>query len=252
MRLRLITLDHGVGAPRHALGPTLAESVALTVGAGGSQALILNENEPHVLLGPRDRRLPGIGAGITWLQARGLLVLERIGGGSAVLLDEGCLTFGVAIACKDLTRARDNFTELTQGLLRALTSMGIAARFGATEGAFCDGPYDVKVEGRKVCGIAQAIRRGFALVSGMILVSQDPVASTQLLTGFYARAGAAPALRPGAVTSLTRELGRPVCVAEVVAAMVRGYGEIAEIVPSRPSPAEWERAARLLAERRIP
>lgn len=251
MRLRLITLDRRAAPRRFALGPALPESVALTVGAGGMAALVVSENDPHVLLGPRDRRLPGIERGIAWLRSRELPVLERIGGGSAVLLDEGCVSFAVAVPCSDLTRARENFAELTGGVLRALGELGIAARVGATAGAFCDGPYDVKVGGRKLVGVAQAIRRGFALVSGMVLVSQDPWTSTGIVQGFYERAGSLERLRPEAVTSVARELGRPVTAAEVAQALVRGYGETAQLVASSPDPAEWDEAERILARRRV-
>src|SRR5690606_41819153 len=53
-------------------------------------------------------------------------------------------------------------------------------------------------------GVAQAIRRGYALISGMVLVDQDPVATTDQLNEFYRAAGVEKNYRADVVTSVKR------------------------------------------------
>src|SRR5690606_27095759 len=152
--------------------PALAEAIGEAVARGEvPPTLLLRWQRPHVLLGPVDGRLPRLGEGVRWLEARGYPVYMRISGGSAVFLDEHCLGFAVAVPCRDLTRLRDNYERLLAGLIAALVSLGIPARFGEAPGSYCPGPYDLLLEdGRKIAGVAQAMRRGFAEVGGMLLV----------------------------------------------------------------------------------
>jgi lipoate-protein ligase A len=157
---------------------------------------------------------------VRWLEAQGLPVFQRIGGGAAVLLDDGCLSFFAAIPSRDLSRLDENFRTLTLPVRRALARLGVPAGFGRAPGSFCEGPQDlVTARGRKIAGVAQALRRGYALVSGMVLVRQDPYEATAILQEFYRRAGSAVRLRASAVTSLAEEMGRAVDLAELQGAI---------------------------------
>lgn len=191
------------------LSPTLAETVALAVAEGRApKTFCLRMNTPYVLLGPQDLRLPHPEEGVAWLESRGLPVYVRVGGGAAVLLDEGCLSFFGAVPCRDITRLDANFRDLTRPVRHALAALGVPVRFGRAPGSYCEGPQDlVTTGGRKLLGVAQALRQGYALVSGMLLVTQDPVPTTAVLQEFYRRAGSDRILRPEAVTSLAAELG---------------------------------------------
>lgn len=250
--VRLIRVGQDAPSELLDLSPVLTEAVAVSVGQGAAPpTVVIRRQRPYALLGPRDRRLPHLAAGIKVFQAAGLPVFERIGGGSAVILDEGCISFGVARPCDDFTFIQRNFEELTEGVRRALALLGLEARFGEAPGSFCPGPYDLMVDGRKVAGVAQAIRGGFALVSGMVLVSQDPVRVTELLNRFYAAAGAAPELVPDNVATLADLLGRTVGLAEVEDALVRGFAGVYDLVPASPSADERQRAATLWRTRRI-
>ncbi len=236
------------------LSPALAEAVASAVAAGEAAPTFgLRCQRPYVLLGPQDLRLPGVAAGAAWLEARGLPVHVRVGGGAAVLLDGGCLSFFAAIPSRDVGRIDENFRSLTQPVRAAFEALGAPVRFGRAEGSFCEGPQDlVTGGGRKVAGVSQALRRGYALVSGMLIIRQDPVATTALLQEFYRRSGSDRELRAGAVTSLQEELGREVPLSEVHDAILRalsqlGWGRLRTI-----SRREEAHAASLLAARRFP
>ena len=233
------------------LSPVLAEAIALTA-RDGPPAVLVRPQRPYVLLGPQDRRLPRVEQAAATLTARGLPVFMRISGGSAVLLDEHCLSFGAMRACRDLTTLERNFRELAAGALEALRILGVKAAFGAARGSYCEGPWDIVVNGRKVAGISQAIRQGFTLVSGMLLVDQEPVATTAFIQAFYRQAGSDRRFDPEAVTNLSLQLGRPVTREEVRAALRIGYERTLGLAPSAIGDAEWQRAEVLHSQRRFP
>ncbi len=203
--------------------PVLAETAARRVAATNMPAILLRSQSAYVLLGPQDRRLPKLSDGLRWLKSQGLPVLFRVGGGSAVLLDHHCVSFAVIRPSRDLTAWRTNFIDMTQGVLRGLAMLGVSAQFGEAPGSYCPGPYDLLVAGKKVAGVAQAIRGGYAMVSGMLIVDQDPVATTALLQEFYDRAGKVQFLRSEAVAELASWV--PVTVNQVFDAIIGGYSQ---------------------------
>lgn len=202
------------------LSPALAETLAETAARTGEPQFCLRRQRPYVLLGPQDMRLPDLSGGLRYIESAGIPARRRVGGGAAVLLDEDCLSFAAAIPCRDIGRLDRNFEELTAPVRTALQEIGVRAAFGRAEGSFCEGPQDLlDSTGRKVAGVAQALRRGYALVSGMILVSQDPTRTTSFLQEFYRASGSEKRLRADAVTSISRALGRSVGLEEVYSAI---------------------------------
>ena len=229
------------------LSPALAETVAMSVVESARPALLLRSQSPYILLGPKDRHLPRLDDGVAWLRAQGFPVFFRLGGGSAVLLDGQCVSFAVIRPCRDLTSWRKNFYDLTEGVVRGLKRLDIAAEFGEAEGSYCPGMYDLVVDGRKVAGIAQAIRRGYAMVSGMLLVHQDPVRTTAVIQEFYERAGSDRQFRATAVTRL--DALRPLSMDSVFDAIIAGYSELWDLQPSELTSTEAALAGRLYEER---
>ena len=251
MRFIDATLDPGL----RRLSPALAETAGRAVAAGEApETFCLRTNRPYVLLGPQDLRLPHPEQGVAWLEAQGLPVYVRVGGGAAVLLDEGCLSFFAAVPCRDLGRLDANFRDLTRPVRRALAALGMPVRFGRAPGSYCEGSQDlVTGGGRKLLGVAQALRRGYALVSGMLMLSQDPELTTAVLQEFYRLAGSARVLRPEAVTSLTLELGRDLPLEVAAGEIVRQAALLGwDAVPSPLTDYELRVGEELLVERRFP
>lgn len=249
---RLISIDGQASPELLELSPVVAEAVAHAVGAGeASPTVIIRRQAPYALLGPQDARLPQLEQGLAVLQAAGLPVYERIAGGTAVILDEGCLSFAVTRPCRDLTSIHRNFRELSAGVIEAIKDLGAEADFGAAPGSFCEGDYDLVVGGMKVAGIAQALRRGFTLVSGMLLVNQDPVPVTEVLNRFYSAAGGAANLIPDNVINLSQLLGRPLTMEEAEAALYKGFARVLGLEEATLSPAEISHARALLHGRRV-
>ncbi|MGC8489992.1 MAG: lipoate--protein ligase family protein, partial [Clostridia bacterium] len=89
------------------------------------------------------------------------------------------------------------------------------------------------------------------LVSGMILVSQDPVATTRQIEELYRLGGEPHALRPEAVTNLEQLLNRPVAMEEVESALRAGFASMYDLQPSVLDQGEWERATGLYAARQL-
>lgn len=235
-----------------ALSPVLPEVVARTAAARNEWVVIVRRQDPYALLGPKDRRLPHLSDAVAWLKSLGYPVFVRIGGGSAVLLDRTCLSFGVARPCRDLTIWERNFRELAEGTLTGLQGLGIPAEFGRAVGSYCEGPFDLVVGGKKIAGIAQAIRQGFALVSGMILVKQDPIETTQVLQEFYERAGSDLRLDDKAVTALNQLASHSsISLDDVQKAVVSGHQALYDLRSEPLTPAEWQLAQSLYDERQL-
>ena len=235
-----------------ALSPVLPEVVSKTAAERDEWVVIVRRQSPYVLLGPKDQRLRHLSDAVAWLQSLGYPVFVRIGGGSAVLLDATCLSFGVARPCRDLTVWEKNFRELSAGTIRGLQGLGIPAEFGRAVGSYCEGPFDLVANGKKIAGIAQAIRQGFSLVSGMVLVHQDPIHTTEVLQEFYERAGSDLRLDPRAVTAINQLPGQSaVTLDRVQRALVSGYQELYDLRPEPLTASEWALAKNLYHERQL-
>lgn len=247
---RLVVIDEADRA--FPFSPVVAEAVSEAVAEGHQPpTVLLRYQRPYVLLGPADLRLPHIDKGLSWLEQHRLPVFVRISGGGAVLLDETCLSFSVSIPCRDLTMLRSNYERLAVGVIHGLRRLGITAGFAEVDRTFCPGPYDLAAGGRKIVGISQALRRGFAEVGGMILVSQDPVRATRLLEGFYAAAGNPRSFDPDHHTNVHLLCKRPVPMEEVLDVIIQGYSEHFPLKKGELSAAELARAERLYVERSL-
>lgn len=249
---RFVHLSHHAPPEHLRLSPVLAETVARWSADRESSAVVIRHQKPYILLGPKDRRLPQLDSAVRWLNDLGYPVFMRIGGGSAVLLDEECLSFAVSQPCRDFTVWEANFRSMAQGVIDGLRSIGIDAGFGRAVGSYCEGPYDLVANGQKIAGIAQAIRGGFALVSGMLLIRQDPVTTTALLQEFYERAGSDLVLDPNAVTALMRLPGMKALTVEAVEdALKTGFTSHYQLHAEPLTVKEIELAEQLMTEREL-
>lgn len=264
---RRVRID--LGHPAIDLSPVLAETIAPWAlspnGEFGEHRRVLclvRRQRRYALLGPRDRRLPDLAAGIAYLEGQGLAAFMRTGGGSLVVLDEDCLSFALAWPCRNPGHVADHFVALSEPVRMALAALGVPAAIGQARGSYCEGPTDlVGPDGRKVAGMSQALRNGVAMVSGMLLVRQDADWATSVVAGFERFAGGDPGhLRADAVTSLARLRGRGLSVdevADVLEGTIRiwagslGLREAKGAGTRTLLPEEWLRAESLITLRRV-
>lgn len=200
----------------------------------------------HLLLGPRDRRLPGIQAALRWLGDIGWPAYFRSTGGSAVVVDDGCLSLVAAWQGSDFVNWQRHFLWMGGILTRALGSVGVATRLGSPPpGAYCAGPYDLlwAPTGRKLAGIAQAVRQGAVLLGAILPLTQPPTTAIALLQEFYRVAGSPRPLRADAVTNLAGA-GGPADPDTVTAALQAAWAECWQLEPDRLTAAEWAEAQR--------
>lgn len=103
------------------------------------------------------------------------------------------------------------YRGLCSTLATALARLGVAASPQAVEGSFCDGRYNLAVQGRKLVGTAQAWRRvggvPMVLAHAVIVVAADPVALTERANAFEAGLGTATRYRADALTSVALASG---------------------------------------------
>jgi lipoate-protein ligase A len=99
------------------------------------------------------------------------------------------------------------YRSLADALAAAFATLGITSGAQAVEGSFCDGRFNLAVGGRKCVGTAQAWRRieghPVVLAHAVVIVTADPVASTDAANRFEAVAGSGHRYRSDALTSLT-------------------------------------------------
>ena len=99
------------------------------------------------------------------------------------------------------------YRSLSGELAAAFTRFGITAEARPVEGSFCDGRFNLAVDGRKCVGTAQAWRRvegrPIVLAHAVIVVAADPVALTDATNRFESLAGSTRRYRADALTSLS-------------------------------------------------
>lgn len=221
-------LTHSTSDP--VLNVALEEAVAVYVGMGDVPPTVrLWVNEPTICVGRTDTRLPDLRDAVAWAEDEGYAVVPRISGGTAVLHDETTLNVTVAVGNPgNKTDVPGAYRSLLEGAIRGFDHLGLRATFEQVPDTFCDGPYDLAVDGRKFCGTAQAQRRGFVMVHGTVLVTSDAAEVSRVLAEFYRRAGSDRVVDHGRVTSVAEALGREpddLSMTEVRKALARGYAE---------------------------
>ncbi|MCL6561908.1 MAG: lipoate--protein ligase family protein [Firmicutes bacterium] len=248
---RLICLHHQLTPEQAPLAPVLPEAVAEVTVRRGIPAVLFDRPQPVVLVGPRDRQLPDLPSAAAFLADLGYQVLWRREGGTTVVLDPGCLVYAIIRPGRDWTQWREHFAGFTAGIRQGLARLGAPTEFGRADGAWCDGPYDLVVHGKKLVGLAQAIRQGYVLVGGVIAVQQDLEQVRQLLEAFYRKAGLPRRYSIDALTTLGELLGPSVTPESVEAVLVEALSACEPLDPDRPTPEEWQRAQALYRERLI-
>ncbi|MEM3047100.1 MAG: lipoate--protein ligase family protein, partial [Candidatus Bathyarchaeia archaeon] len=157
---------------------------------------------------------------------RGVDVVRRITGGGAVFHAQGGeLTYSLVLEERD-PRLPESFTEsfrvLCRGIVLGLSRLGLEAVFQPVN--------DITVNNRKVSGSAQTRKSGVVLQHGTVLVKTDPETMFMVLKvpreKTLSKAITAAEER---VTSLSKEKGRPVDLAEVRQALEEGFQEALKV-----------------------
>ncbi len=158
-------------ARNYALDPAIAEHIS----QGKAPATVRLWRPGRCLaVGRFDNRLPHFREAVQYMKSQRIEIVQRMSGGKAIWQDAGYLNFSIIAPKQSLKFGiPETYREFSQGLVLGFRALGIGTEFKHVEGAFCDGPYDLAVNGRKLVGTAQVQKRGFIIVAcGLAMAGQ--------------------------------------------------------------------------------
>ena len=193
----------------------MTQAIALTVEAGlqaeqdllatvcaGDQefGLLFWQPSDRALVMPRRlSRLPGFEEACLASAENGWPVLLRETGGEPV--PQSAATVNIALVYApprsegDHGRIETGYRRLCDPICTLLTELGGNASLGEVEGAFCDGRFNVNLDGRKMVGTAQRWRqskggqRPVGLVHGALLLDDERESMVQAVNRFNEACG---------------------------------------------------------------
>lgn len=161
------------------------QDLLASVCAGDVEAGVLFwQPTDHALVMPRRlSRLPGFERASIELAASGWPILLRETGGEPVPQSASTVNIALVYAPPrsegDHGRIEMAYRRLCEPVCDLLTALGGEASLGEIEGAFCDGRFNVNLNGRKLVGTAQRWRqskggqRPVGLVHGALLLDNE-------------------------------------------------------------------------------
>ncbi|WP_223067023.1 lipoate--protein ligase family protein [Paenibacillus caui] len=184
-------------------------------GKGGPPLLHLWRHPRAVVLGLRDRRLPGAARAMERLRSQGWSVCVRPSGGAAVVLHPGVVNVSVILPhSPGRLNIHEDFQRMAAFIQRAVEPWSGRAVAGEIEGAFCPGDYDISIGGRKFCGIAQRRQLKAYIITAFIIAEGSGGQMAGLVRSFYEEASYGqeegyPLVTDGTMGSLQELAGVP-------------------------------------------
>lgn len=204
------------------LRPPLAQILCdekLLDGTQNDLAIIrLWQSQNTLAVSRQDARGPGYQQAVDHLAARGIAVVQRSTGGTAVVHTGGTLNVSLVYTCApgEIFSIGASYRELVEPLIAYLGEQGIPAEMGEVPGAFCSGRYDVICNGGKLAGTAQRVKRiagrSRVLSHYTLNVDNELAAADWLINRFYELSGSMKRVLPDracSVSELRVESGQP-------------------------------------------
>lgn len=174
--------------------------------AGGPASAHLWTAPEGLVVPKRVTTLPG------WAAAPQAGVQVRASGGG--LVPQGPGIWNLTLIWPAATAAADGmqavYPAFCAELAAAFARLGLRAEPGEVPGSFCDGRWNLALDGRKFLGTAQAWQRiggrSLVMAHAVIVVTADPQALTERCNAFEAALGSGVLYRPEALTSLAQAL----------------------------------------------
>lgn len=149
----------------------------------GEPALRVWTPHRHVAFGRRDANAGGYDRARRLAREHGYPPVERRVGGRAVAYTGSTIAFSRAIPGADRTAIDARYADAIECVRDALAALGVNAREGEPDGAFCPGTHSLQARG-KIAGLAQRVRRDVSVVGG-IVVACDHEAIADVLDPIY-------------------------------------------------------------------
>lgn len=138
-------------------------------------------------------------------------VAVRRSGGTVVPHGPGILNLSL-FHVTDVAKIEMGYQPLVDMLIRACASIGIEAHSGSCSGSFCDGAFNLLVNGRKVAGTAAMLKRqsgiSYWLAHATIMVDTDIEQAVRAVTEFEQALGLDRDYLLDAHTNLNEHLSR--------------------------------------------
>ena len=179
------------------------------------------------------------------------IVRRPTGGGTVYHDEEGEITYSVVVDVASLGNpdVPTSYALICSGLTRALELLGLEAELHPGGPRKCP---NIIVGGRKLSGNAQVWRKGVILQHGTFLLKVDLARMFTVLKAPWPGSIEEVVRRAEAkITSVERELGRPIPVREAYEALKSGFSEALGVELQEGQLTEWElQTARELYERK--
>ncbi|UTW04004.1 lipoate--protein ligase family protein [Amphritea atlantica] len=148
---------------------------------------------------------------------QGWPVVVRSTGGELTPQNDGFINLSLVIKCKKGQMSiRDSYLVICNAILGWLAENGIKGECSAIDGAFCDGDFNVVIDGRKIAGTAQRWKKIISpvastdgrdmalLMHAVILCDGDLPVMWNISNAFYEKCQLNPFIIEGKHTSLAK------------------------------------------------
>lgn len=103
---------------------------------------------------------PGFELASRYCESQGWPVVVRSTGGEMTPQTSGFINLSMVVRCNGAkTGIRESYAMICQPLIQWMSAMGIHAYCSHVDGAFCDGDFNLVVNGKKIAGTAQRRKR---------------------------------------------------------------------------------------------
>ncbi|WP_431768326.1 lipoate--protein ligase family protein [Pseudomonas koreensis] len=203
------------------------QDLLASVCAGDAEfGLLFWQPSDRALVMPRRlNRLPGFDHACEVSAAAGWPVLLRETGGEPVPQSASTINIALVYAPprgeSDLNRIETGYRRLCDPICELLDELGGTSSLGEIDGAFCDGRFNVNLDGRKMVGTAQRWRqsqggqRPVGLVHGAMLVDDERESMVAAVNRFNEACGLEQRVRAASHIALHEKFPAPHALARL-------------------------------------
>ena len=203
------------------------QDLLASVCAGDSEfgLLFWQPNDRALVMPRRLNRLPGFDHACEVSAAAGWPVLLRETGGEPVPQSASTINIALVYAPPrsegDLNRIETGYRRLCDPICQLLDELGGTSSLGEIDGAFCDGRFNVNLDGRKMVGTAQRWRqsqggqRPVGLVHGAMLMDNERESMVGAVNRFNEACGLEQRVRAQSHIALHEKFNAPQALARL-------------------------------------
>ncbi|WP_295871070.1 hypothetical protein [uncultured Zhongshania sp.] len=185
--------------------------------------------EQALIATPKEQRGANFSAACAQLAARDWPVHVRRSGGSCVPQGPGVLNFSMIYPAPVTEGIEESYDLLCKFLIGLFSQLGINAEVGDVPGSFCDGRFNLQVDGQKIVGTAQRRKpikqteNVAVLAHACILLDLDLDTATGGINQLYELIGDQGRFEVGACTTVRQLMGERYQGVEEIGDLLRSY-----------------------------